>query len=798
MLHLPAREARALVAGLVVLAALGAFVAAKLRVSADITRLLPSGEVDADALLAKELTTGEPSRTLLLVVDAPDTEAAVAASRALEAALRTEPRVGPALAFLEGGPPEGLEEALWTLYPPRRFAFLAPDAAQVPALLTDEALRAAAADLKRRLGLPLSGLVSRVAPGDPLLVLPRLFERLAGTRAEGLRLAGGRFVTQDGRGAVLFLGTQAAAFDPEAARPLLAGVRTAFDQVNAAQGGALRLSQSGVHRYSIRAEDRMRADVGRVSTWSFVGILPLLLLLFRSVRLALLTFPIVLAGSLAGTAACLALFGSVHGLTLAFGAALIGVTVDFPVHFYCHHVLAPDPRGPRATLAGIWTGLALGALTTVVGFIAMIASSFPGLREVAVFGAVGIAASLVATRVLLPALVPAVAAPTRAGRHLVAGLERVLAALQARRGAVALATAAVVVGSAALLPRVRWNDDVAALNRFDPELSAEDDAVHERVARFEQRRFVVAVGADEEAALQADDRVAVALAAAQAAGEVQGFRSLATLLPSAATQRAVDAAVRADPTLASRMDAALAEQGFVTAAFAPFAEALAQPPLAPLTWRDLAESPLAALARPFRVTLPQGVGLLSFMTEVRDPAALGARLSAVPGARLLDVGEVLTRAYAAYRARMLSLLLLGTVAVVAIVALRHRALRPTLAATVPALLAVLGTVATLVLLGVELNVLSLVALLMVVSMGDDFGIFLAEAGTDAAALDAVHLAVLLSGVTTAFSFALLALSEDPALKGIGLTAAIGVALCLLFALTIGALVRGRGGQGAAR
>jgi predicted exporter len=128
--------------------------------------------------------------------------------------------------------------------------------------------------------------------------------------------------------------------------------------------------------------------------------------------------------------------------------------------------------------------------------------------------------------------------------------------------------------------------------------------------------------------------------------------------------------------------------------------------------------------------------------------------------------------------------------VIALVALRYRALRPTLAATVPGLLAVVVTVGVLAALDVELNVLSLVALLMVISMGDDFGIFLAEAGEDPAGLEAVHLAVFVSGVTTAFSFALLALSDDPALHAIGLTAAIGVSLCLVFALTVGALVRG--------
>ena len=787
MAHEIRREARPLVAGVLLLAALSVFVAARLRVDTDITHFMPGGEIDADALLARELTTGEPSRTLVLIVDAPDTEAAVAASRELEARLRADPRAGPALEFLEGGPPEGFEEALWTLYWPRRLAFLAGDPAEVPAQLSDPALAAAAAELKRRLAQPLSSLVSRVAPGDPLLILPRLFERLAGARAEGLRVVEGRFVTRDGRGAVLFLGARAAGFDPEAQRPLLAGIAAAFEAANAQAGGTLRLSQAGVPRYAIRAEESMRADISRVSTWSLLGILPLLLLLFRSVRLLVLTLPVVLAGSLAGTAACLALFGSVHGVTLAFGAALIGVTVDYPVHFYCHHALAPDGRGPRATLAGIWTGLLLGAATTVLGFAALLASSFPGLREVAVFGAAGIGASLLATRLFLPALVPAAVAPAPAGRRVVGALDALRVALESRRGAVAAALGAVVLLAAVLLPRARWNDDVAALNRLDPALHAEDTAVRERVARYEQRRFVVAVGADEEAALQVDDAVAAALEQARAAGELAGFRSLATLLPSAARQRAVDAAVRAEPGLAERMERELAAQGFVPKAFAPFREALAAPPPEPLAWADLAASPLAPLARPFRVTLPEGVGLLSLLAEVSDPDALQARLDAVPGARLLDVGAVLTRAYAAYRARMLSLLLLGALAVIALVALRYRALRPTLAATVPGVLAVLVTVGVLAALGVELNVLSLVALLMVISMGDDFGIFLAEAGADRAGLEAVHLAVFVSGLTTAFSFALLALSDDPALHAIGLTASIGVSLCLVFALTVGAL-----------
>jgi predicted exporter len=191
--------------------------------------------------------------------------------------------------------------------------------------------------------------------------------------------------------------------------------------------------------------------------------------------------------------------------------------------------------------------------------------------------------------------------------------------------------------------------------------------------------------------------------------------------------------------------------------------------------------------RPFRVSLGADVGLLALLSDVRDPDALERRLAGVPCARLLDMGTVLTRIYGAYRARMAGFLLLGMAAVVALVAARHRALRPTLVACTPAVLAALGTVSALAYLGIELNLLSLVALLMVVSMGDDFGIFLAEAGDDAAALRATNLAVLVAGLTTILGFGLLALSDDPALDSIGVTAGIGTALCMLFALAVGAL-----------
>lgn len=779
------REWPAVVLGALIAAGLAVFVWCRLEVTTDITHFLPRGERDSEVDLARRIATGELSRTLVLLLEARDQDEAVAASRVFEDSLRAEPDVAAALESLDGGPPAGVEEALWTTYEGHRLSFFASSAEAAAARITDEGVRTAVAELKRRLASPMSSLVARVAPSDPFLVLPALFEAVGGGTGTGLGVAEGRFVTTDGTAAVLFLTTSAKATDSKVQRPLLRGVQHAFDRTRASFGDHLRLRESGAHRHAIAAEESMQADMQRVSTVSLIGMVLLYLLLFRSLRPALLCVPVIGIGFLAGTACCIAVFGQVHGLTLAFGSSLLGVSVDFSLHFYAHHALMPAPDGARATLRRIQGSLALCAATTVTGFVALLVATFPGLRELSLFAAVGLCASLGATWLVLPGLTGTVRT-TRLCRAVTGGLRR-LEHSRGRARWLLLAPGLLIVGVAAAgLPFARWDDSVKGLNRIDPELKAEDDAVQARVVRFEQRRVVVAAGADEQEALARNERVLATLRAAKAAGEIGDFGSAAPLVPSRATQVAVADAVRTDATLWPRLQRALADQGFVVDAFAPFADHLAQPAPEPTTPASLAGTPLQPLIRPFRADGPEGHVWLSFVHELRDEPALRARLAGIDGARVLDIEGALTGALSRYRGSMQDLLTLGVLAVVVLVWLRHRRLRPTLVACLPPLLAAAGTVGALALAGVPMNLMTLMALLMIVSMGDDYGIFLVD-DADEASRDATHLSVLSSSLTTMLGFGLLALSVQPALFSIGIVSSIGILFCVVLALSTGAL-----------
>ena len=123
--------------------------------------------------------------------------------------------------------------------------------------------------------------------------------------------------------------------------------------------------------------------------------------------------------------------------------------------------------------------------------------------------------------------------------------------------------------------------------------------------------------------------------------------------------------------------------------------------------------------------------------------------------------------------------------------MRYRALGPTLAAFIPALLAAGTAVAILVLCGYALNLLHVVSLLLVLSMGVDYGVFLAESRAHPEQTAATVSSLLACCLSTVLAFGLLAMSSNPALRAIGLTVGIGVFASLVLAPTAMILFAGK-------
>lgn len=767
---------------LLVALALATYVGFNFQTTTDITAFFPESEQREKSELSKAIATSELSRTLVMTLEARSTDEAVAASHTFEALLRADANLVRQLTHLEGGPAPNMDRALWELYQPRRAGFFAPDVAQAQLRLSDAGLDDAVRELRQRLESPLSTLVTRVAPEDPFLTVPLLLERF-GEGMQGVKVEQQRYVA-DGRVAVLFLGTTASALDASAQRVVLNAVDLAASRLTETFP-QVRIESSGLARFAVSTQQQIQRDITRISTASVVGLSLLCWVLFRSFRLVYLLLVPIAMGMLVATSVSLALFQKVHGLTFAVGASLIGVCVDYVAHFYAHHLMSPAREGPRETMRGIHWGLALGAGTTIVGFTTLAGSSFPGLRQMAVFAAVGVVSALVTTTLMLPRLVgstPPVAQPLLGSLGL--RLAGVVGWWQAApRRAWAVGAAAVAVSVLGLFT-ASWQDSMRDLTRADPELYEVDARVRGRVTRFDTSKLIVAVGADVQAAQRVNERLPPLLQAAKDEGELSSWQGVASLAPSPETQRAVAEVVR-DANLGERLPPKLEAAGFDSSMFTPYFEYLKQPIPEPLTYGDLAASDAAPLVRSFQVTLEDKVAFTTFLRGVDDAAALARRVEQVPGAFLIDQTELTSDASRHHRTRTSQLLALGLGVIFVMLSLRYRRLRAALAALLPALLSAGVTVAALSAFGLELNLLALMALMMVLSIGADYGVFLTEVAVtkpkDSEEMQATLVGLFVSWLSTLFGFGLLALSEQPALRTIGVVAGVGVTCSFLLA-----------------
>jgi predicted exporter len=752
------------------------FCAGRIGFATEVTDFLPAAEESELAALSRMLSGADLSRTMILAIGADAPETALAAAGELAASLRRH----DAVAWVRNGLDPELPRHVYELYFPRRYLFLSerPEE-EIPERVTEEALRAEARRLRDTLSLPMGTLVEQVAPEDPLGAFGRILSDL-GRAQSRLQTDGGRFLSGDGEHAIVFLATWAGGFETDVQARLLADIDTRFRELDAQHGGQLTLEQSGVNRYVVAAEREIRSDVLVIAAFSFIGVAVLFLVFFRSpARFGFAVLPGAF-GILVATSLGLLVFGSLGGITLAFGTSLIGVAIDYPIHVLGHHALAANESDARDASRRLRPSLALGAGTTMASFAGLGMTSVPTFREIAFFAVIGVGTALAFTLWVLPRLLP----PAAAAPPLALTVSRVLGnavrSLQGQWRTLALVPVAILVFAAVLVPRLEWDDRLAALSEPDPALVAEDERVREHVARFDTNRFVVALADDPAGALARNDEVYQRLREAIARGELAGARSLHDFLWSEDLQRRNWEQLAGVPGLADRVDQAFAAEGFAPGAFEPFRSALAGPAPEPLRWKELRDSPLGPLVGTMMLEQGGRSGAVTFLRGA-DPPALRAALADLPDVVVFDQTEFVNDLYSAFRATTLRQMAVGTFLVLLVLALRYRSWRPTVAAFLPSVLVALLLLAGLSAAGVTANLLHAMGLILVMGMGVDYGIFVVDSARSERGFSATMLSLLVSCLTTIFVFGTLALSSQPALRAIGLTTGVGILLSFLLA-----------------
>ncbi len=760
---------------------------------ADLAEFLPAGGTPAAAFLFRELQSGAATTLLLAAIegDAPREELA-RLSRETAAALRASGRFG----FVGDGTTRLSEAEEATLF--RHRYLLSPDTR--PEAFTAGALRARFEALLDGLRSAASPLLARYGFADPTGAFLGLAAGWLG-EARVETFDGAWFAAQRpgvAPRALLLARAGGAGLDSEAQAEAMATFREAFAAARPAQGTRLLLSGPGV--FAAEAASRIKADVGAVSAASFALLAGFLFWRFRSVvMLALVGVPL-LAATVAGYAATVAAFGSVHAIALGFGMTMLGVAVDYPILLL---TLRRDGETPAGAAARIWPSLRLAAAAAAAGLLAMVASGLPGLVQLGLFAGTGLAAAAVATRWGLPLLVPEGA--RIAARPLPAPLAAVLRGLTGRRslaGALLLGAVAIllVTGGPA------WQRDLAALSPVPAAQQALDGELRSQLGAPDVRGlFVIGPAATEGEVLARAEAMEAAVRPLVSRGLLSGIESPSRYLPSPDAQRERAAALPEREALQAAVREAASGLPFRPTAFAPFLAAVeASRTLPPLDLAELraAAPTLAARIDPLVARHSDGFWAIAPANGVADPLLLESAVAELrlPEVLFLDVKLEMERLLAGYGRSTVLWALAGGAVVLGLLAFGLRDAGRALRVAAPIAGAVLVALAGLAIAGEALSLFHLASTLLLAGLAIDYSLFLAHAGTMSKGVgeqgpgDAGLGAVLSCAVSTLLTFGLLSLCETPVLHGIGLTVSIGVAAAFLLAVAMSPKIKEGGGR----
>ncbi|HMG60122.1 MAG TPA: MMPL family transporter [Burkholderiales bacterium] len=760
----------ALLVWLAIVAASAWWTARHLVFTSDLTAFLPAAGGPLERLLVEQLRSGVASRTMLVAIEGGAPPELARFSRELARALATDRRfdyvTNGGAEFTQGARELGL----------RHRYLLSPtvSAERFGEQSLSRALRENLERLATLEGTAFTGALAR----DPTGELRSLAEA-AGQGAPASRH--GVWFSGDGARALLLAQTAASGMDAAREQEAAGALMGAFQRIGA--GPEYRVLISGPGVFAARTRAAIEHDIGWLTGLAGVLVLLVLVLAYRSPGPVALSALPVLTGLLVGVAVVGVLFGTVHGITLAFGATLIGEAVDYPSYVFTQR---KSGESIREVLARVWPTLRLAVLTTVFGSLALLLSSLQGLSQLGV-----LSAGLV-TRWDLPALAPGRGAPPRT-----LPFSLVRAGLAMRRAAW-IAWVLLFAALASIVARHDriWDDDLGHLSPL-PESARE---LHQRLSAdlraADARYLLIATAASREAVLEKSEQTALALQKAVDEGILEGFDLAARYLPSEKTQERRRAALPEAQDLHRTLARALRGLPYRADAFAPFerdVEGARRGPL--LTIEDLRGTGLDLKVQSLLASRDGEWHAIIPLRGVRDPArlrSLAERLPAEARASFLDLKAESDRLIGGYRAQALALAGLGALAIALLLCFGLRGVRKALRVMLPVYAAIAMTVACLGLLGIGLSLFHLVSLLLVLGIGLNYSLFFsqAEPGTDSE--QGTSLALSVCFLTTFAAFGCLASSRIPILSAIGLTVTLGCALSLLNSMMlVGTVVRER-------
>ena len=526
-----------------------------------------------------------------------------------------------------------------------------------------------------------------------------------------------------------------------------------------------RVLATGVPLFTNVAATTAQKELTLIGTVSTIGVLGLAWYWFSSVRTIAAILAITLSAMGCALAMTFLLCGQVHLVTMVFGMSLIGITVDYSAHYFCRRFGCEETE-KSLMIRALRNNLGLALLSTSIAFAMMAFTPLPGLQQMATFCVTGLIAAFIGVFAWLPhfdrharALPPHIPALEALFQRMPTWNTLFGHARWIKFTVVLTVSLFIALG----LGRLQYSADIRDLNHFHETLIKESAEIQTLTQiPSTTQYFLIEANTLEDLLLKEE--------ALKRQWQISSIKdvSLMTLSDWVASNVRQKTIFTLKQNVIDRLN--------------PTIEALLGAPLQSIESAYL--TPQAFLATPQGEAFKgkvfsidnRWIGIVSVIGLNADNVQAVSHLaSGLEGVQWVNTTESLSNVLSHYRTLVTTFLSVGLALIVLIVSVRFK--KDAWRACLPTILGLLLTAAILGWLGHPVSLFTVLAGILLLGLGIDYGIFLTANPRDHRTLVAVAFAAL----TTFMAFGLLAFSATPALHTFGLAIAIGQ--CLIWILT---------------
>ena len=620
-----------------------------------------------------------------------------------------------------------------------------------------------------------SVFTSQYLRSDPLGLFSPVLQRLEALNpATRSRVEDGFLFTGDGRTGVVLFNSPFGGSESGKNADLKALVDTVKSRT-AAQFPDISITSTGGPEVAVENASRIKKDSFLALAIAAILICIVLWLSYKRLADVFWILVSILSGAVFALGIIALFKSSVSLIVLGIGSMIIGIAVNYPLHYVDHLKYQPDRR---KALADQVNPLLVGNITTVGAFLSLLLLKADALHDFGFIGAMMLVGTILFVLVFLPVFVPAASRPRNT---LKLDLDRNINLSRKARKFVFIGFLVLTAILFWLSRGISFDADMHHINYMTPE-QARGFAILEEMgasADGSSTVYVVASGKTAEEALQCNEAIAPLL---------QGATGLGSFLPSRKEQAARiarwNAFLAAHPGLDDCIIDAGLKTGFTAHAFQPFFDVLDQ------DWSvqevDYFAPVTGTVGSAMYLEGEDGVQIVNYLKEKQisrlrpaGSARNDKELALPEGAFCFTQDDV-----SGTLARLLSedfdrIGLLCSLIVFFFLWLSFGRIELSIASFLPLAVGWVWILGTMRLTGLQFNIVNIILATFIFGQGDDYTIFITEGlmyeyATGKKILRSFKNAVVLSALIMFIGIGALIVAKHPALRSLAAVTVVGM------------------------